>query len=57
MEIYILRHGVAEEPQTGQSDSERALTPDSANVRLISRGLRPKLGLSTAQQRGHPNEF
>ncbi|MGP0072682.1 MAG: phosphohistidine phosphatase SixA [Bryobacteraceae bacterium] len=28
MEIYILRHGVAEEPQTGQPDSERALTPD-----------------------------
>src|SRR5580704_14899351 len=25
MEIYILRHGVAEEPQTGQPDAERAL--------------------------------
>jgi len=28
MEIYLLRHGVAEEPQTGQPDAERALTPD-----------------------------
>jgi phosphohistidine phosphatase len=28
MEIYILRHGVAEEPQTGQPDSERPLTAD-----------------------------
>jgi hypothetical protein len=36
---------------------ERALTTGSANVRLISGGLGSKLGLSTAQQRGHSNEF
>ena len=28
MEIYILRHGAAEDPTMGQPDSERALTPD-----------------------------
>jgi phosphohistidine phosphatase len=28
MEIYILRHGIAEDGQAGQPDSERALTPD-----------------------------
>jgi phosphohistidine phosphatase len=28
MEIYILRHGVAEDGQPGQPDAERALTPD-----------------------------
>jgi phosphohistidine phosphatase len=28
MEIYILRHGIAEEGQAGQPDPERALTPE-----------------------------
>jgi phosphohistidine phosphatase len=28
MQIYILRHGVAEDAVPGQSDSERALTPE-----------------------------
>ncbi len=28
MEIYILRHGIAEDGQAGQPDSERALTAD-----------------------------
>src|SRR5580704_1876568 len=28
MELYILRHGVAEDGHPGQPDSERALTPE-----------------------------
>lgn len=28
MEIYLLRHGIAEDGVAGQSDSERALTPE-----------------------------
>ena len=28
MQIYILRHGIAEDSEPGQSDSERALTPE-----------------------------
>jgi len=28
MKIYILRHGIAEDVHAGQSDSERALTPE-----------------------------
>jgi phosphohistidine phosphatase len=28
MQLYLLRHGIAEDGQAGQQDSERALTPD-----------------------------
>lgn len=28
MQIYLLRHGIAENPQPGQRDSERALVPE-----------------------------
>jgi phosphohistidine phosphatase len=57
MEIYILRHGVAEEPQTGQPDSERALTPDGRkklrNVlrTAASAGAAPSLILSSPYKR------
>ena len=57
MEIYILRHGVAEEPQTGQPDSERALTPDGRkklrNVlrAALSAGVAPSLILTSPYKR------
>ncbi len=28
MEIYLLRHGIAEDGRTGQADGERALTSE-----------------------------
>ena len=28
MQIYLLRHGIAEDPQSGRPDSERALTSE-----------------------------
>jgi phosphohistidine phosphatase len=57
MEIYILRHGVAEEPQAGQPDSERALTPDGRkklrNVlrAAASAGVAPSLILTSPYKR------
>jgi phosphohistidine phosphatase len=30
MEIYILRHGIAEEPAPGMKDADRALTSEGA---------------------------
>jgi len=57
MEIYILRHGVAEEPQTGQPDSERVLTPDGRkklrNVlrTAASAGVEPSLILTSPYKR------
>jgi len=33
MEIYVLRHGIAEEPKAGAPDSARALT-DTGRERL-----------------------
>jgi phosphohistidine phosphatase len=57
MEIYILRHGVAEEPQTGQPDAERALTPDGRkklrNVlrTAASAGVEPTLILTSPYKR------
>ena len=57
MEIYILRHGVAEEPQTGQPDSERALTPDGRKkLRNVLRtassaGVAPSLILTSPYKR------
>jgi phosphohistidine phosphatase len=57
MEIYILRHGVAEEPQAGQPDSERALTSDGRkklrNVlrAAASAGVAPSLILTSPYKR------
>jgi phosphohistidine phosphatase len=57
MDIYILRHGVAEEPQTGQPDTERALTPDGRkklrNVlrTAASAGVAPSLILTSPYKR------
>jgi phosphohistidine phosphatase len=57
MEIYILRHGVAEEPQTGQPDNERALTSDGRkklrNVlrTAASAGVAPSLILTSPYKR------
>ena len=57
MEIYILRHGVAEEPQTGQPDSERALTSDGRKkLRNVLRtaaaaGVAPSLILTSPYKR------
>jgi phosphohistidine phosphatase len=57
MEIYILRHGVAEDGQPGQPDSERALTPDGRKkLRNILRtaaaaGVAPSLILTSPYKR------
>ncbi len=57
MEIYILRHGVAEEPQAGQPDSERPLTPDGRKkLRHVLRtaasaGVAPALILTSPYKR------
>jgi phosphohistidine phosphatase len=57
MEIYILRHGVAEDGQPGQPDSERALTPDGCKkLRNILRtaaaaGVAPSLILTSPYKR------
>ena len=38
MELYILRHGIAEDGAAGQADSERALTPDGKKkLRIVLR--------------------
>jgi len=57
MEIYILRHGVAEEPLMGQPDAERALTPDGRKkLRNVLRtaaaaGVAPSLILTSPFKR------
>jgi phosphohistidine phosphatase len=57
MEIYILRHGVAEEPQTGQPDSDRALTADGRKKlrnglrTAASAGVAPSLILTSPYKR------
>ncbi|MBV9769744.1 MAG: phosphohistidine phosphatase SixA [Bryobacterales bacterium] len=57
MEIYILRHGVAEEPQSGQPDSDRALTTDGRKkLRHVLRvaastGVAPSLILTSPYKR------
>lgn len=53
MELYIIRHGIAEEGQPGRSDSERELTDDgrkktAAVVKTVRRaGVAPSLILSS----------
>ena len=57
MEIYILRHGIAEDGQAGQPDGERALTPDGKkklrNVLKVaaSAGVTPALILTSPLRR------
>jgi len=57
MEIYILRHGIAEDGQAGQPDGERALTPDGKkklrNVLRVaaSAGVAPALILTSPLRR------
>jgi phosphohistidine phosphatase len=57
MEIYILRHGIAEDSQPGQSDSERALTPEGRKklVRVLrvarEAGVAPSLILTSPLKR------
>ena len=57
MEIYILRHGAAEEPQTGHPDAERSLTPDGRKkLRNILKtagaaGVAPSLILTSPYKR------
>jgi phosphohistidine phosphatase len=63
MEIYILRHGIAEDPKAGVPDAERALTdPGREKLRAVlgqarEAGVRPSLILSSpyrrAQQTAH----
>jgi phosphohistidine phosphatase len=57
MEIYILRHGIAEDAQAGQPDSERALTSDGRKkLRAVLRvaanaGTAPSLILTSPYKR------
>lgn len=57
MEIFILRHGVAEDGQAGQPDSERALTPEGRKkLKTVLRtaaaaGVAPSLILSSPYRR------
>ena len=57
MEIYILRHGIAEDGQAGQPDSERALTSDGRKkLRSVLRtaasaGVAPSLILTSPFKR------
>ena len=57
MKIYILRHGIAEEAQGNQADSERALTPEGKKkLRIVLRtadasGVAPSLILTSPYRR------
>jgi phosphohistidine phosphatase len=57
MEIYILRHGIAEDPKHGQPDSERALTDEGRDKlrRVLKRartaGVTPSAILSSPYRR------
>ena len=57
MEIYILRHGIAEDGQAGQPDAERALTPEGKKklrnvLRLAAKaGAAPSLILTSHYRR------
>ena len=59
MEIYILRHGIAEEPKAGVRDAERALT-DMGREKLRAvleqaheAGVKPSLILTQSVPPGH----
>ena len=57
MKIYILRHGIAEDAQGSQPDSERALTPEGRKkLRIVLRaadaaGVSPSLILTSPYRR------
>src|SRR5580692_981659 len=57
MEIYLLRHGIAEDAPAGQPDSERPLTPDGRKkLRHVLRtaaaaGVAPSLILTSPYKR------
>lgn len=57
MQIYLLRHGIAEDPRPGHPDSERALTSEGREKlkRVLKRaraaGLAPSLILSSPYRR------
>jgi phosphohistidine phosphatase len=57
MDIYLLRHGIAEDGHAGQPDSERALTPEGKkklrNVLRVaaSADIRPSLILTSPYRR------
>jgi phosphohistidine phosphatase len=54
MQIYLLRHGIAEDARPGTSDADRALTPEGAEKlrRVLKRaGVTPSLILSSPYKR------
>src|ERR1700760_1085438 len=57
MELYLFRHGIADDPQAGQSDADRALTAEgrrkTAEVIKTARraGLDPSLIVSSPYKR------
>lgn len=57
MQIYLLRHGIAEDPTAGMADADRALTPEGKKkVRAIARlaaiaEVKPALVLSSPYKR------
>src|SRR5260370_41637062 len=57
VEIYVLRHGIAEDGEAGQPDAERALTPDgkkklrSALKVAKAAGVSPSLILTSPYKR------
>ncbi len=54
MEIYLLRHGIAEDGRPGQADGERALTPEGKEKlrRVLKRAAaKPSLILSSPYRR------
>jgi phosphohistidine phosphatase len=57
VQIYLLRHGIAEDPRTGLRDADRALTPEGGEklLRVLRRaraaGVEPTVILSSPYRR------
>jgi phosphohistidine phosphatase len=54
MQIYLLRHGIAEDPRPGMSDADRALTPEGREKlrRVLKRAhIEPSLIFSSPYKR------
>jgi phosphohistidine phosphatase len=55
--LLLIRHGIAEDPQPGQRDADRALTPEgwvktrAAMRGLVARGFTPTLGVTSPYRR------
>ena len=55
--LLLIRHGIAEDPQPGQKDADRALTPDgwkrtrAAMKGLVAQGYRPTRGYTSPYRR------